>query len=107
MEREEAKHILQLCRAGNDEDRLDPLIAEALGMCDSDSELRAWFEEKQAIDTRISAALSTIEPLPDFKTATLIGMRAHHAQATIELSSPRPRSTAQHWLKPWSPWHVR
>lgn len=112
MEREEAKHILQLCRPGNDEDRLDPLIAKAIGLCDDDDELRTWFEEQQAIDARIGVALGTIEPLPNFKASTLIGMRAHRSQAeltsgdeakqaTSEQNTHFPRPATSQWLKPW------
>ena len=52
MDREEAQNILQLCRPDNSEDRNDPLIAEALELLNQDAELRAWFEEQQALDTR-------------------------------------------------------
>jgi hypothetical protein len=81
MEREEAQHILSLCRPHNEEDRNDPLIAQALALLKHDAELRAWFEEQQARDTQISDSLGCIEPPADLKASILAGMRLHQAQA--------------------------
>ena len=118
MDREEAKHILQLCRPGNDEDRNDPLIAEALRLLKTDTELLAWFEAQQAFDAQISDALSHIEPPADLKASILVGMRAHAAQSESQIGSqvandapsahnsipfPSPAGHTAHrpWFKPW------
>jgi hypothetical protein len=117
MDREEAKNILQLCRPGNDEDRNDPLIAEALELLNNDATLQTWFEEQQALDTQISAALHHIEPPADLKTSILVGMRAHQAQSELLMgnaaeedeatdhSIPFPRransADRRSWFKPW------
>lgn len=81
MERDEAKHILSLCRPENDEDRTDPVIAQALALLETDAELRTWFEDEQAADARIAKAFESIEPTADLKASILAGMRAH-AQLT-------------------------
>ena len=77
MERDEAQHILELCRPGNDDDQQDPLIAEAMAVLEADVELQEWFAEQQAVDARISAAYATLEPPADLKASILAGMRAH------------------------------
>jgi hypothetical protein len=119
MDHEEAKHILQLCRPGNDKDHNDPLIAQALERLDTDAELQAWFEAQQAFDAQISAALQRIEPPADLKTSILAGMRAHQAQSQAQNSHPQGSGDAPHtdgslpfpepaertshrpWFKPW------
>ena len=84
MDRDEAKHILSLCRPGNDEDRNDSVIAEALALLETDAELNAWFENEQAADARIADAFQTIEPPADLKASILAGMRAHAQQGDDE-----------------------
>lgn len=84
MDRDEAKHILSLCRPGNDEDRKNSVIAEALALLESDAELRAWFENEQAEDARIANAFEAIEPPTDLKASILAGMRAHAANESDE-----------------------
>jgi hypothetical protein len=106
MKREEAKHLLHICRPGNDEDRKDPLVAEALAALEHDSELRAWFDEQQALDTQISDLLDRIEPPADLKTSILAGMRAHQAQAQAEAATSSLFSQSEdrpkpHWRSPW------
>ena len=64
MDREEAQYILQLCRPDNSEDRNDPLIAEALELLNQDAELRAWFEEQQALDTKSVRSSTASNHLP-------------------------------------------
>lgn len=82
MDREEAQHILELCRPDNLEDRNDPLIAKALAQLEHDDTLRTWFEAQQAIDAEITSAFEDIVPPADLKASILAGMRAHAAQAT-------------------------
>ena len=82
MDREEAKHILSLCRPGRDEDWHDPVIAPALELLESDVELRDWFEAQQAADASIAAELERIQPPAELKSVILAGMRAHKASAT-------------------------
>ncbi|PXA05612.1 hypothetical protein DDZ13_01700 [Coraliomargarita sinensis] len=81
MERDEAKAILELCRPDRAEDQGDPLIAEALGLLETDAELKAWFEAQQAIDARIAESYGAIEPPADLKANILAGMRAHALQS--------------------------
>jgi hypothetical protein len=80
MERDEAKAILELCRPGNQGDRNDPLIAQALDQLENDAELRAWFDEQQAVDSRISDSFGELQPDPALKASILAGMRAHALQ---------------------------
>ena len=118
MDHEEAKHILQLCRPGNDEDHNDPLIAEALERLDTDAELLEWFEAQQAFDAQISAGLRSIDPPADLKISILAGMRAHATQSesqidtksggdapvahsSIPFSDSADTSTHRPWFKPW------
>lgn len=119
MDREEAKHILQLCRPGNDDDRNDPLIAAALDRLSSDAELQAWFEDQQAFDAQVSDSLSRIEPPTDLKTSILAGMRAHqtqpsalndhqavehgapHTDSSTPFPDPADRTAYRSWFKPW------
>ena len=54
MQREEAKQLLELCRPEQENDRQDPALADAFALLATDSELRAWFDEQQATDARIS-----------------------------------------------------
>ena len=117
MDREEAQYILQLCRPDNSEDRNDPLIAEALELLNQDAELRAWFEEQQALDTKISAEFNRVEPPADLKAAILAGMRAHAVQSqllignkaegaeqdhhTSRFPQPANRSNQRAGFRPW------
>jgi hypothetical protein len=111
MDRTEAENILQLYRPNNIEDRNDPLMTEALELLDHDTELKAWFEEQQALDAKISTELSSIEPPADLKNAILMGMRAHQAEqcanpqdSTDDQVTPFPtanRTEQKSWLKPW------
>ncbi len=87
MQRDEAKHILELCRPGIDDDRNDPLIAEALALLDTDPELKAWFDEQQALDARIAGVYDAIEPPADLKASILAGMRAHALRSQADASS--------------------
>ena len=115
MDREEAQYILQLCRPDNSEDRNDPLIAEALELLNQDAELRAWFEEQQALDTKISAEFNRVEPPADLKAAILAGMRAHAVQSQLLIGNKaegaeqrpphHPFSAARESLQParWVP----
>ena len=63
MTKHEAKIILHACRAsGGDEN--DPTIAAALEYARNDPDLRAWFDEWQALDRSIATKLKAT-PLPD------------------------------------------
>ncbi len=105
MQRDEAQNILQLCRPGNEADRKDPLIAEALVMLETDAELRAWFEEQQAFDARITEGLESIEAPADLEAAILAGMRAHALQpksnAPLPAESAPATQSAAWWRNPW------
>lgn len=84
MERDEAKAILELCRPGNADDAQDPIIAEALGLLETDAGLKAWFDEQQALDVRISDSYHQIEAPADMKANILAGMRLHAVQSESE-----------------------
>lgn len=104
MDREEAQHILQLCRPGHPEDREDPVIAEALALLEHDDTLRAWFEAQQSFDEQFSSRIEAIEPPSDLKSTILAGMRAHRMHtkagsqsdedATIPFPEPAAARTA-------------
>ncbi|MGB0744582.1 MAG: hypothetical protein ACPGSB_08650 [Opitutales bacterium] len=87
MQRDEAKAILELCRPGRMEDHQDPLIAEAIGLLETDAELKAWFDQQQALDARISETYNQIEPPTDLKATILAGMRAHRLRSESERES--------------------
>ncbi len=88
MTREEAQHILHLCRPGRDDDRDDPLIAEAAALLDSDPELREWFDAQQSFDAEFAEELSKVRPPADLRSSILAGMRAH-------ARAPRPQTGAE------------
>lgn len=114
MDREEAKNLLELCRPGNVDDRQDPTLAEAFALLDKDPELKAWFDEQQAVDQRISESMAKIEIPSDLKANILAGMRLHAANSSekeTEASSVTPfptedaHSEPTHsrswWARPW------
>lgn len=103
MDRAEAQNILQLCRPGNESDRQDPLIAEALTMLENDAELRVWFEEQQAFDAEIAAQLEAVTPPEDLKASILAGMRAHrvHVESPKENAEVIVKTSAAWWRNPW------
>ena len=102
MQRDEAKAILELCRPGNADDRQDPLIAEALGLLETDVELKAWFEEQQALDARIGESLNGIEAPAALKASILAGMRAHALGSEGESESDHvPTASPAWWRNPW------
>lgn len=108
MERDEAKAILELCRPGNAEDRLDPMIAEALALLETDAELKAWFEEQQSLDSRIGDCYCELEPPADLKASILVGMRAHAENAKpvveeepIPFAQPAGSTSQVWWRNPW------
>lgn len=95
MERDEARHILELCRPGSDDDPQDPMIAEAMTVLEADPELQSWFAEQQAVDARISAAYAALEPPADLKALILAGMRAHGLRSESESESAAPQLGAR------------
>lgn len=112
MERDEAKHILELCRPGSDDDRQDPLVAEALRKLAADPELQAWFDEQQAVDARISQAYAALAAPADLKASILQGMRAHALQCEREQATTAklpgshdpmdlPTTRQAWWRNPW------
>jgi hypothetical protein len=108
MERDEAKAILELCRPGCADDLNDPLITQALALLKGDADLKAWFDEQQATDLRISDCFHQIEPPSDLKVSILAGMRAHTLanEGSHRTESPLPGqpagSTSQAWWRnPW------
>lgn len=111
MKREEAKQLLELCRPGMDEGQHDPALAEAYAMLESDAELKAWFEETQQLDARISEHLNSIEAPADLQDTILAGMRLHqtnsaHSQPadsrTVPFPTTSPEQSRAWWLSPWS-----
>lgn len=96
MNSEEAKDILQLCRANHPEDLQDPMLAEALEQMKHDPFLSAWFEEQQELDEKISAELNLIVPPFGLKASILKSMqeRAKFAQTKVAGSSVA-------WFRPW------
>ncbi len=112
MERDEAKHILELCRPGSDDDRQDPLVAEAIRMLAADRELQVWFDEQQAVDARIAQAYAALEPPADLKASILADMRAHalpreHERTTTAIlpgahdQKDVPTTSRDWWRNPW------
>jgi len=108
MERDEAKAILELCRPGNEDDRLDPMIAEALALLETDAELKAWFEEQQTLDRRIGDCYCELEPPSDLKASILVGMRAHAdnskpevEEEPIPFAQPAGSASQAWWRNPW------
>ncbi|MEN8662547.1 MAG: hypothetical protein ACN4GF_04165 [Lentimonas sp.] len=111
MDRDEAKNILQLCRPGNESDRNDPLIAEAIAMLDNDAELRAWFDEQQAFDADICEQMQRVEPPADLKASILAGMRAHQMEVepTVaefegmqqQVDTVISQTNSAWWRNPW------
>lgn len=116
MNHEEAKQLLELCRPGCEEDRQDPALAEAFALLDTDDELKAWFEEQQAVDVRISDSINSIEVPTDLKASILAGMHLHQAHAASKQQddeAPIPfapelddKKTDNHQSHAWwqSPW---
>jgi hypothetical protein len=112
MQRDEAKAILELCRPGSTDDREDPLIAEALGLLETDAELRAWFDEQQALDARIAEGYNQIKAPDELKAGILAGMRAHRLRSEVEAGEAaivsgshdkmdQPTASRAWWRKPW------
>jgi hypothetical protein len=83
MDKQEAKKILQACRA-NGEDAARPVFAEALALVENDAELRAWWDAQQAFDRKVSAKLAEIPPPASLRATILAGdkieplTRRHH-----------------------------
>lgn len=110
MEREEAKQLLELCRPGIDDERQDPALAEAFAMLDNDAELKAWFNEQQALDARISDSINSIEVPADLRSTILAGMRLHEANSenskaeaeTVPFPASASSPSRAWWLNPWT-----
>lgn len=110
MDREKAKQLLELCRPGHCGDRLDPALAEAFALLESDPELKAWFDDQQTVDARISDQLRNIETPSDLKNSILAGMHLHStnrtkgtneepsAKTVLFPDKGRPRAS---WIAPW------
>lgn len=110
MDREKAKQLLELCRPGHEGDRIDPALAEALAGLETDPELKAWFDEQQAIDTRISDQFQSIQAPTGLKDTILAGMHLHavnkvsqEAGDTAENATPFPvhDRMRSRWIAPW------
>lgn len=109
MEREEAKHLLELSRPGIDEERLDPALAEAFAMLETDAELKAWFDEQQELDTRISDHINDTKAPFELKNMILAGMHLHKANSTnteseeaVPSPTTAPTQSRAWWLNPWT-----
>ncbi|NBB79536.1 MAG: hypothetical protein GVY36_08845 [Verrucomicrobia bacterium] len=105
MTPDEAKDLLELCRPDNAEDRQDPKLAPAFKLLETDSELAAWFEKKQAVDRRISEALQTIKAPEEFKAEILESMYARAQAKPSEdpepaIAFPGAKQPASAWMKP-------
>lgn len=74
MNNEEAKFLLSAYRAGG-QDAKDPQFAEALEQARRDPSLRAWFEEQQSIDAKLSDAIRSVPVPSDLKSAILAGRK--------------------------------
>lgn len=79
MDKHEAKIILQAYRP-NGADAADPHFTEALKLAEQDAELKAWFEEQQAIDRVISAKVRATAVPADLKASILAGRKIAPAQ---------------------------
>lgn len=115
MDREEAKNLLELCRPENQEDHKDPVLAEAFTLLETDSELKAWFDEQQSVDQRISESMRSIEAPGELKASILAGMRLHAARGAATSTSPaedenvvsfpaessEPTQSRSWWARPW------
>jgi hypothetical protein len=73
MDRNEAKLLLQACRANGEDDAL-PAFAEALALAARDPELKAWHEAQRAFDAKVAAKLGGI-PVPSDLRATILAGR--------------------------------
>jgi len=110
MNREEAKQLLELCRPDHTVDRQDPALAEAFVLLETDAELKAWFDQQQAVDARISDSINSLEAPADLKASILAGMHLHQANAPSEptdASIPFPKeATSSNSQRAWwqSPW---
>lgn len=70
MNREEAKHLLSVCRVG-DQDAIDPQCREALEVLKIDPELAEWFAREQAMDKRVAEGFASFPVPPDLKSRLL------------------------------------
>ena len=91
MTRDDAQNILQLCRPDHIEDLKNPLISEAMELLEQDSELRAWFEEQQRLDTEIYAEFSRIQPPQGLKSSILNGIRLQSTQPEVMSQTDSPK----------------
>ncbi|MGD1018531.1 MAG: hypothetical protein ABSA12_04350 [Verrucomicrobiia bacterium] len=73
MDREQAKEILLGYQPGSD-DAVDPQIAEALRLAESDPELAVWFEQQQRADAMIRTGLRDM-PVPSDLKERILGER--------------------------------
>ncbi|HEY1169861.1 MAG TPA: hypothetical protein VGH19_00705 [Verrucomicrobiae bacterium] len=78
MDKNEAKLILQAYRPSG-ADASDPYFAEALKLVEQDAELKAWFEEQQAIDHAVSAKLRSNLVPADLRASILAGQKVIQA----------------------------
>lgn len=106
MNLEEAKNILQLCRPGHPEDLEDPVIAEALELCQKNADLREWFEAQQAFDLKFAERLKSVNAPTDLESSILAGMRIHEANASKDDKTETPPAAAPKrstnwWTRSW------
>ncbi|WP_269524696.1 hypothetical protein [Coraliomargarita parva] len=101
MNREEAQHLLQLCRPDCPDDREDPAIAEALALLEEDAELRVWFEAQQDFDRTFAGELSRIDVPDDLQGSILAGLQAHACQETTDEENFAPTAQQAWWRNPW------
>lgn len=110
MDRENAKHLLELCRPGHPGDRHDPALAEAFAQLDSDPELQVWFDEQQALDSRISDQFRRVDTPVDLKSSILAGMHLHASNeakpanrdsSAKTMPFPGQGRSPSRWITPW------
>lgn len=101
MQREQAKQFLELCRPGHRSDPQDPALADAFALLEKDAELREWWDAQQAIDSRISDSLNSIQAPDSLKDEILAGMQLHEGQSAAMPKEPITREAAW-WRHPWT-----
>ncbi len=114
MNRQEAKAILALYRAGG-QDASDPQFAAALAVAEQDAELREWFGQQLAFDAAMSAILKSIsvpahlletlqtEPFVVPQTADSVWTRVLHTVTRVLNAPiiPEKAVLASNWWRHW------
>ena len=75
MNSDEAKILLSALSGRDSEDSEDPQIADALALLETDSDLRAWYEDNCRSDEVIRSKFADIAPPADLRTGILTGLK--------------------------------